>query len=438
MTFVCFKVKLGQRFWATVVVIFAGLPIIAVDGWADQGEVLLERSPPLVIGHALTLQSSILEEERQLLVSLPADYGATDQPLPVIYLLDGRAHFRLTTATVELLVRNARMPRSMVVGIANTSRSRDFTSVAVDGRPSGGAARFLDFLDNEVIPFIDGNFRTAPHRTLIGHSLGGLLVMNALADRPELFQAAIAISPAVTNDEVESPGSPSISNRLKAALTHRQRWPFSLFVTMSDGEEGQWESDFDAIHRILQRSSPDGFSWEFLRTSGEDHGTTVLPSIDRGLRFIHSDWDTSGLVREGTLDELIARFESMTRRLGFTVQPPEVMVNLLGYRILQEGRIEEAVEVFEYNASLYPESANVYDSLGEGLERRGRLPGALTSYRKAVSLAEASDDPLLPVFRRNMSRVQALLEGESRRPPIFQTPPPGAVPAPGTGPDSRR
>ena len=144
--------RLGQRFWATLIVIFAGLPIIAVDGWADQGESLLERSPPLVIGHTLTLQSSILDEERQLLVYLPADYGATDQPLPVIYLLDGRAHFRLTTATVELLVRNARMPRSMVVGIANTSRSRDFTAVAVEGRPSGGAPRFLDFLENEVIP----------------------------------------------------------------------------------------------------------------------------------------------------------------------------------------------------------------------------------------------------------------------------------------------
>lgn len=318
----------------------------------------------------------------------------------------------------------------MVVGIANVSRSRDFTRVAVDGRPSGGADRFLDFLGNEVIGFIDGNFRTAPHRTLIGHSLGGLLVMNALADRPELFQAAIAISPAVTNDDVGSPGLPSISDRLEATMALRQRWPFSLFLTMSDGEDDRWERDFEGIHRILQHSSPAGFAWEFLRMRGEDHGTTVLPSIDRGLRFIHADWDTSGLVREGTLNELIARFENLSTRLGFTVPPPEVMVNLLGYRFLQEGRTEEAVEVFEYNVALYPESANVHDSLGEGLERRGRLPGALRSYRRAVSLAEASEDPLLPVYRRNMARVETLLEGESRDRGIFETVPPGAIAEP--------
>ena len=430
--------RLGQRFWATLIVIFAGLPIIAVDGWADQGESLLERSPPLVIGHTLTVQSSILDEERQLLVYLPADYGATDQPLPVIYLLDGRAHFRLTTATVELLVRNARRPRSLVVGIANTSRCRDFTAVAVEDRPSGGAARFLDFLDNEVIPFVDGNFRTAPHRTLIGHSLGGLFVMNALAGRPELFQAAIAVSPAVTNDEVSGPGSPSISDRLEAALKHRKRWPFTLFVTMSDGEDGRWERDFEGIHRILQHSSPDGFSWEFLRTTGEDHGTTVLPSIDRGLRFIHADWNTSGLVREGTLDDLTARFESLSTRLGFEIPPPEVMVNLLGYRLLQDGRTDEAVEAFEYNVALYPDSANVHDSLGEGLERRGSLPGALRSYRRAVSRAEASEDPLLPVFRANLSRVEALLESRPGAARILRTPSPGALADSGTGPDPRR
>jgi predicted alpha/beta superfamily hydrolase len=431
-------VNLGQRTRATLLVPLAGLTIVAVDGWADQGESILERSPPLVIGHTLTLQSSILEEERKLLVSLPTGYGATDQPLPVIYLLDARAHFPLTTATVGLLVRNARMPRSIVVGIANTDRGRDFTSVAVEGLSTGGADRFLDFLEHEVVPFIDGNFRTAPHRTLIGHSLGGLLVMNVLAERPDLFQAAIAISPAVTNDERRAAPSSTITERLEVALTEWEGRLFSLFVTMSGGEDDRWVEDFEGIHRVLMTSAPDELSWEFLQMAGEDHGTTVLPSIDRGLRFIHADWDTSGLVREGTLDDLIARFESMSARLGFEVRPIEVMVNLLGYRLLGEGRIGEAVEAFEYNVSLYPDSANVHDSLGEGLERRGSLPGALRNYRRAVSRAEASGDPLLPVFRGKLSRVESLLEGQTGGARIFATPLPGSVANPGSGPESMR
>ena len=62
-----------------------------------------------------------------------------NSPMPVIYLLDGRANFQHTVAAVDLLVVNARMPRSMVVGIANTDRNRDFTAVATEGRSSGGA-----------------------------------------------------------------------------------------------------------------------------------------------------------------------------------------------------------------------------------------------------------------------------------------------------------
>jgi tetratricopeptide (TPR) repeat protein len=156
------------------------------------------------------------------------------------------------------------------------------------------------------------------------------------------------------------------------------------------------------------------------------------------LRFVHSDWDTSGLVRNGNLDELTARFESMSTRLGFDVLPPEVMVNLLGYRLLREGRTDEAVEAFEFNVALYPDSANVHDSLGEGLERRGSLPGALRSYRRAVSRAEASEDPLLPVFRANLSRVEALLESRPGAARIFRSSSPGAIADSGTGPDPRR
>ena len=71
---------------------------------------------------------------------------------PVVYLLDGGGHFHHTVATVNLLARNGRMPRSIVVGITNTDRSRDFTGVARDGRSTGGADRFLDFLVAEVVP----------------------------------------------------------------------------------------------------------------------------------------------------------------------------------------------------------------------------------------------------------------------------------------------
>jgi len=381
-----------------------------------------DSATPLVIGHTLTLHSTILDEERTLLIYLPADYQTNEQPLPVIYLLDGRGNFRHTTATVDLLVSNGRMPRSIVVGIANTDRNRDFTAVVTTERSSGGADSFLDFIESEVIPFVDDNFRTAPYRTLIGHSLGGLFVLHVLVERSGLFNAVIAISPAITNDERVGEGMTPLSERLAAALADPKPRPVSLFITMSDGEGADWEIDLVAVMDVLKTDAPAGFEWEFRRMTGEDHGTTVHGSTFYGLRFINADWDMTGLVRSGTLAELITRSDGLSERLGYEVRPPELTVNLLGYRLLCEGRGPEAIEVFEFNVALYTDSPNVYDSLGEALEREGKLPGAMRSYRKAVARAETDGDRRLPIFRANLQRVEAaLLESGSAQGRVSET-----------------
>ncbi len=368
----------------------------------------LDHATPLVVGHRLTMHSSILGEDRTILLSLPDDLQSGAAPMPVIYLLDGRAHFLHTVATMDLLSRRDKMPQSLVVGVANTDRGRDFTAIAATSRSSGGADRFLDFIESELIPFVETNFVTAPHRTLIGHSLGASLVLHALVERPDLFDAAIAISPAITNDERTGDGQASLSKRMRAAFEDRSMQPFSLFVTMSDGEDIDWETDVPAITDLLESSAPSGFEWAYQRMAGEDHGTTVHGSTFDGLRFINRDWaDLTNT--SGTLDVFKDRFERVSIRIGTEILPPEVLVNLLGYRLLAEGRADEAIEVFEYSLALYPDSANVHDSLGEALERQGRLPGAMRSYRKAVAKAEADGDSRVDIFRANLGRVEALL-----------------------------
>jgi predicted alpha/beta superfamily hydrolase len=70
-----------------------------------------------------------------------------------------------------------------------TLRARDFTPTRTSGDPnSGGAPAFLDFLEHELIPFIDRTYRTnTSDRGLLGHSLGGLFALYALEQRPRCF-----------------------------------------------------------------------------------------------------------------------------------------------------------------------------------------------------------------------------------------------------------
>ncbi|WP_237601610.1 alpha/beta hydrolase [Aequorivita vitellina] len=100
--------------------------------------------------------------------------------------MDGYAHFKIAVGIVHFMSsdrnRNYLMPETIIVTIENVDRRRDFTVTKIKTkRPNtgGGGRKFLSFIEKELIPHIDKNYRTESHRTLIGHSLGGLLTLNA-------------------------------------------------------------------------------------------------------------------------------------------------------------------------------------------------------------------------------------------------------------------
>lgn len=163
---------------------------------------------PLVLGEKRVLHSTALGEERVLHIRLPMDYSPDSAArYPVIYALDGGLDEDFTH--LAGLVDFASMPwinwlpPSIVVGVVNTDRKRDFTyptTIAKDKAQfptTGGSANFIRFLGDELIPFIDSAYRTTGERTLIGQSLGGLLATEVLMERPQLFTRYVVVSPSL-------------------------------------------------------------------------------------------------------------------------------------------------------------------------------------------------------------------------------------------------
>jgi poly(3-hydroxybutyrate) depolymerase len=156
----------------------------------------------------LSLKSEVLGEERTLLVRTPRNYEQSEERYPVLYMTDGAAHFAHTNSTIEFLARNGRMPEMIVVAINNTDRTRDLTPTKAPlqngaNRPAtnfptaGGADKFLAFIQKELIPQIEGNYRTHPYRIFAGHSFGGLLALHAFLNHTEMFNAYLAVSPTM-------------------------------------------------------------------------------------------------------------------------------------------------------------------------------------------------------------------------------------------------
>ena len=374
---------------------------------------------PITIGETITIESKILGEERTILVSTPPGYDLSSQGYPVLYMTDGSAHFTHTRGTIDFLARNGLMPQVILVGVNNTDRTRDLSPTHVasreyDGRvvefpTSGGAPKFLDFFEQELFPYVDDNYRTLPLRLFTGHSFGGLFALNAFLTRPAMFNAVLSVSPDLGWDDDYA------IRQADSFFDGRDELNVTLFVAMANEEEGDpAPTRLDQLEKALAAANAKGFEWQVMRMPDENHGSVVLRAHYWGLRKSFDGWQLPADPETGRfaggLDELQAHYKGLSKRYGFTVVPAEAMINNVGYQILGQEDFEGAIAVFRYNVELYPDSANVYDSLGEALENAGRLDEALANYSKAVKNGTKTGDENLGVFTTNRDRAQALVK----------------------------
>src|SRR3984885_7298316 len=124
---------------------------------------------PIVIGERFGLHSQATGETRSYFVHRPADYDLSSTRYPLLVVLDGDGDFQHASTTADLLADAGRIPPILVVGIPNTVRNRDLIPFAA----GSGSENFLKFITTELIPKLDHDYRTLPHRVIVGHSFGG-------------------------------------------------------------------------------------------------------------------------------------------------------------------------------------------------------------------------------------------------------------------------
>ena len=364
----------------------------------------------------LTLRSAVLGEDRVVLVRTPAGYETNKLSYPVLYMTDGDAHIGHTSSSIEFLFQNGRMPDLIVVGVANTDRTRDLTpsksttknaTGQVQFPTSGGADNFLKFFETELIPEIEKQYRVQPYRILAGHSLGGLFAIHAMISKPGVFNSYIAVSPSLQWENGEE------LKRAEDFLKNQKEMRSTLFVSIGN-EPGPIGASFDSFKELLSKTSINGFEWQAERMADEDHGSVVLRSHYFGLRKVYEGWQgprdmKSGAVLGG-LQGAEAHYKKLSDKFGYPIPVPENLINQMGYQFLSDSKPDEAIAVFKTNVERYPASANVYDSLAEAYERQGRIDLAVPLYDKARTLGQQNNDPNASLFKANYERAQTKLK----------------------------
>src|SRR5678809_1701393 len=248
--------------------------------------------PPTGTVKRFTIKSTVLGEDRIILVRTPPGYETNKLKYPVLYMTDGDAHMGHTASTIEFLTQNGRIPDLIVVGVTNTDRTRDLTPAKSTDKDaagnlrsptSGGADNFLKFFETELIPEVEKQFRVQPYRIFAGHSLGGLFAIHAMITKPGLFNSYVAVSPSLQWENSEA------LKRAETFLKNQKELKVTLFVSIGN-EPGAIGEDWDKFKALLEKSNIKGFEWQAERMLDEDHGSVVLRSHYFGLRKIYDGW----------------------------------------------------------------------------------------------------------------------------------------------------
>lgn len=235
----------------------------------------------ITFGQSYELRSEVLDENRVINVLLPGEYAdSTQKNYPVVYLLDGAVNedFFHAAGLLRYFNDHYMMPPSILVGIANVDRKRDFTYPSSDPRDvrdfptTGGSAKFIEFLQQELPAFVNKTFRTTDHRTLVGQSLGGLLATEVLLKYPGHFNDYVIVSPSFWWDKER------LYTDLDSLVNALDAFPERLAVSV--GEE--YPVMVDGSRKLARLMEPFTKS-TFLPLMDEDHNTILHEALYRAF-----------------------------------------------------------------------------------------------------------------------------------------------------------
>ncbi|MGK0414628.1 MAG: putative alpha/beta superfamily hydrolase, partial [Polaribacter sp.] len=332
-----------------------------------------QNATPYSIGNTYKIHSKILKEERNYILELPSSYETSKNNYPILVLLDGEVNYHSHSGILKHMIDGRQIPEMIIVAITNVDRVKDFTptkyltnlngsSALENHKTSGGSSHFLNFIEEELLPEIDKNYRTNSFKTLVGISHGGLLVGSSYLSNTSSFNGFVSMDPSFWWDNqyvVKQINSANLS----------QIKDKRIYVSTADKFE-----NFDRVPHVFKANinshelfnttlknkgiSPSNIELEYFKE--ENHWTVALMSLYNGMQFIYKGLKMKNM-SNNSIDEIVSYYKT---NYNGAFLPPENDINTIGYEYLKKDK-KKALAFFKLNATNYPTSSNAFDSLGE-------------------------------------------------------------------------
>ena len=346
-----------------------------------------QNSNKIEIGNRFQLSSQILDEEREFQVYLPPTYFFSDKrDYPVVYLVDGDHSFHYTTGLIELMSSvSGKIPECIVVAISDKGMykyRRNCTPNQIKEK-NGNANDYMGFINQELKPFINDNYKTSKYNIIIGHSIGGLFVTNFLLEKPKSFNAFIAIDPAFWLGEYE------IINRADSILKNNNR-PQSLYYVSSSRAQGM---GIDKYVEILEKQFPDKENWKHFNLQNESHGSVALPTLKGSFEHLFENWEITEKKFKSfkSSADVINHYKEMSKKYSFTATIPPYFLGNIIYYYFNHDQKENLLILENGIKEHFPSSVeDFYNQLALNYFEKKEYEKALINYRKSITYNASS------------------------------------------------
>jgi predicted alpha/beta superfamily hydrolase len=327
-----------------------------------------------------TLKSKVLKEDRKISIWKPEVFPEyADAVPPVIYLLDGEAYINYFASMVNMLCqRFVQMPPITIVSIENyvdsisNGRERDFET-------ADGVDRFMQFVSEELVPFVEKDYKKRPYRMIVGHSSSADLAMYEFFRQPLLFNGYLLSSPDLTEyRDIKLADS---------ALSHLAERKNTLFI--SCGIEWWAQESVNRLDSFLRKNVQKGLSYQIASYPDESHYSVYLKSYYDGFKYVFKVDPAAELKnpRDMTIQIFRNHYKMAQEIFGCPVKPPQPLTAEYGTNFLTVWKdFDKALDFFKENAENYPSDPTSQIDYADAFLKKGDKQNAIMRYEKALEL----------------------------------------------------
>jgi len=257
------------------------------------------KGAPVSIGTNYTINSKILEKNRDIQIYLPDSYSSSQEAYPVLYILDGQWFFSNGVSIQKSLRTPGAIPEMIVVGINNIRSLRR-------GLFGNGDA-FTSFLKEEVIQFVDTNFRTTKERVIFGWEAAAYYISDMILKEKELFSGAIITDGGYASEKTVKNFSSDTEVYLYMANSRKDIY----YISSSDG-----------FNQVLKKVNPKNLRWKYELFNDEVHETLPHLALYKGIKYYYHNYDSlvfesiEAFVKSGGIPYLKSFFKERANRFG--------------------------------------------------------------------------------------------------------------------------